>query len=81
MASEVQRGSWRDGHTAWSKSERERQVSCDITYRWNLLTKGNRITDVENKPVVSKEELGERINEETGIDIYAPLHIYMHLYI
>ena len=41
----------------------------------NLLTKGNRITDVENKPVVNKEELGERINEETGIDIYALLHI------
>ena len=37
----------------------------------NLLTKGNRITDVENKPVVTKEEMGERVNEETGIDIYA----------
>ena len=30
----------------------------------NLFTKGNRITDVENKPIVTKEELGEGINEE-----------------
>ena len=30
----------------------------------NLFTKGNRITDVENKPMVTKEELGEGINEE-----------------
>ena len=26
----------RDYHTKWSKSERERQVSYDITYMWNL---------------------------------------------
>ena len=23
-------------HTKWSKSERERQISYDITYMWNL---------------------------------------------
>ena len=26
----------RDSHTKWSKSERERQIPCDITYMWNL---------------------------------------------
>ena len=25
-----------DYHTEWSKSERERQISCDTTYMWNL---------------------------------------------
>ena len=23
-------------HTEWSKSDRERQISYDITYKWNL---------------------------------------------
>ena len=26
----------RDYHTKWSKSERERQITYDITYMWNL---------------------------------------------
>ena len=26
----------RDYHTKWSKSDRERQTSYDITYMWNL---------------------------------------------
>ena len=26
----------RDYHTKWSKSDRERQIPYDITYRWNL---------------------------------------------
>ena len=26
----------RDYHTKWSKSGRERQISYDITYMWNL---------------------------------------------
>ena len=25
----------RDYHTKWSKSERERQIPCDIIYMWN----------------------------------------------
>ena len=25
----------RDYHTKWSKSDREREISCDITYMWN----------------------------------------------
>jgi len=27
----------RDSHTKWSKSERERQMSYDIIYIWNLI--------------------------------------------
>ena len=27
----------RDYHAKWSKSDRERQMSNDITYTWNLL--------------------------------------------
>ena len=26
----------RDDHTKWNKSERERQISYDIAYMWNL---------------------------------------------
>ena len=26
----------RDYHTKWNKSEKERQISYDITYMWNL---------------------------------------------
>ena len=26
----------RDYHTKWGKSDRERQISYDITYMWNL---------------------------------------------
>ena len=26
----------RDGHTEWSKSARERQITYDIAYIWNL---------------------------------------------
>ena len=27
----------RDYHTKWSKPDRERQISYDITYMWNLI--------------------------------------------
>ena len=30
---------WIDLETEWSKSDRERQMSYDITYRWNLKKK------------------------------------------
>ena len=31
----------RDDHTKWSKSDRERQMSYDITYMWNLKNNTN----------------------------------------
>ena len=55
----------RDYHTKWSKSDRARQIACDITYMWNLkydkkinlFTKPkNRFKDIENKFVVTKWE-------------------------
>ena len=47
----------RDDHTKGSKSDRERQISYDITYMWNLkkgykrtyLQNRNRLTDIEDK--------------------------------
>ena len=52
----------RDCHTEWSKSEGERQISYDVAYMWNLkngykwtyLQNRNRVTDVENKLMVTK---------------------------
>ena len=60
----------RDCHTEWSKSARERQISYDITYMWNLkkwykwtyLQKRNRSTDIENKLMVTKGEVGGGIS-------------------
>ena len=57
----------RDCHTEWSKSERERQISYNITYMWNLgkwyrwtyLQSRNRVTDIENKFKVTKGSRSE----------------------
>ena len=74
----------RDCHAEWSKSDRERQISYDISYTWNLkkwykwtyLQNRNTVTDVENKFMITKgERAGGGINWEIGIDIYTPLHI------
>ena len=53
----------RDYHTKWSKSGRERQISYDITYLWNLkydtnelIYKTETLTDIENKLMVTKGE-------------------------
>ena len=57
-----------DGSTGyyakWNKSDRERQIPYDITYMWNLkkwykwtyLQSRNRLTDIENKLMVTKGE-------------------------
>ena len=51
------------------KSDRERQISYDIAYMWNLkkrykwtyLQNRNRLTDIENKVMVTKGgKAGER---------------------
>ena len=55
-----------DYHTKWSQSGRERQI-YDLTYMWNLkkwykgayLQNSNRLTDIENKPMVTKGEGGD----------------------
>ena len=54
----------RDYHTKWSKPDRERQISYDITYMWNLnkwykwtyWQNSNWLTDIENKLIVTKGE-------------------------
>ena len=33
----------RDYHTKWSKPDRERQISYDITYMWNLENDTNEL--------------------------------------
>ena len=58
----------RNCHTEWSKLDRERQISYDIAYMWNLkkyvhltyLQNRNGVTDVENKLMVTKGEKGGR---------------------
>ena len=55
----------RDYHTKWSKSDRERQISYDITSMWNLIkmiqmklfTNRKRLTDLEIKLMVTRGEM------------------------
>ena len=55
----------RDDHTKRSKSDRERQISYDITHMWNLKNDTNeltyktrkRLTDIENKLMFTKGEV------------------------
>ena len=56
----------RDYHIKWSQLDRERQIPYDITYMWNLkkwykltyLQNRNKPTDIENKLMVTKGEVG-----------------------
>ena len=56
-------------HTKWNKSDRERQISYDITYMWNLqrwnkwtyLQNRNRLSDIEDKLMAT-----QRGNWEAG---------------
>ena len=56
----------RDYHTKWSKSERDMQISYDISYMWNLKSKWtylqnrNGQTDRENRFVVAKGRGAEK---------------------
>ena len=73
----------RDYYTKWSKSERERKVSYDIVYmynikkccKWTYLQNRNRLTDIDNKPMTTKEERLGEINQELEISIYKQLYI------
>ena len=71
-------------HTKWSKPERERQISYDITYMWNLgekntnelMYKTEKDSDIESKHMVIKRKRGRGgINQEDGINIYTLLYI------
>ena len=68
-------------HTKWSKSDRERQLSYDTTFRWNLnkwykwtyLQNRKRLTDLEDGLVVARGEESEGMDWEFGIHIYTLL--------
>ena len=70
-------------YAKWNKSDRERQMPYDFTYMWNLkkwykwtyLQNRNRLTDIENKLMVTKGETVGR--DKLGIWLY----IYTLLYI
>ena len=55
----------RDYYVKWSKSDRERQISYGITYMWNLkkwykwtyIQNRNRLTDIENKLMVTRRNI------------------------
>ena len=47
----------RDYHTKWSKSDRERQISYDVTYMWNLKYDTNEL--------IYKIETGSRHRKQT----------------
>ena len=58
----------RDYHAKWSKSDREKQISYDIAYMWNLkendtnefIYKTEIDTDVEKEHMVTKGERRRR---------------------
>ena len=64
----------RNHHTKWSQTEKDK-ILYDITYMWNekkklqvnLFTKQSRLTDIENKLIVIKEEKGGKENIQTTI--------------
>ena len=72
----------RDRPTERGKSDREKPLLYDITSMWHLkngtnklIYKTNRVTDVENKLMVTRGEKRERINWEIVIDVYTLLNI------
>ena len=67
----------RDYHTKWNKQDRERQISYNITYMWNLKKRQkwiysqnrNRLTDIENKLMVTKGKKDRRDKLEGWVSI------------
>ena len=73
-----------DYHTKWNKSDRERQISYNITSMWNLkknnthesIYKTNRLIDIGSKfRVVEGRGMGEGTNSEYGISRCKQLYI------
>ena len=61
----------RECHTKWSKSDRERQILCDITYMCNLkMIQMNSYTKQEQTHRYRKQTYGyQRGNEEEDDEI------------
>ena len=73
----------RDYHTKWSKSDRERQTSCDSTYMCNVL-KWYKWTYLQKRTdsQTSKNKLGHKGERRRGgINWEFGIHIYAHYYI
>ena len=76
----------RVNHIKWNKSERERQISYDSTYMWNLknwykwtyLQNRNKFTDIESKFMVTKggRVRGDQERESMNLGL-----IYIHYYV
>ena len=73
----------RDDNTKWTKSDRERQISYGTTFLWNLkkwykwtdVQNRNRLTDTENKLMVTKGAREGRDKLGFGINRYTLLYI------
>lgn len=66
----------RDCHTKRSESDRERQLPCDVTYRWdlkrvqvNLLPNRSRLADRKQAYGCQRGKVGG-VNYEVEINIY-----------
>ena len=59
----------RDYHIKWGNPDRKRQISYDIAYiyklkniyKWIYLENRNKPIDIENKLVVTKGEVGDKL--------------------
>ena len=57
-----------DYHMKWSKSDRERQIPCDITYKWNLKYDKNKlIYKTETDSQTYKTNLGSPKRKGGGV--------------
>ena len=63
-------------HSKWNKSDGERQ----IVYINELITNRIRLTGIENKLLVTKEERRSKINEEFGVNRCTWLGSYYYIY-
>ena len=60
----------RDYHTKWSKSERERQMSYDITYVWNLKYDTKELiyeTETDSQTHSTRQRVRERQMKSVGL--------------
>ena len=69
-----------DYHTKWTKSDRERQISYDITYMWNLKKNNTNelIYKTETDSQTSKQTYGYQRENVGGRDKLAVLDSHIH---
>ena len=70
----------RDDHTKWTKSDRERQISYDITYMWNLKKNNTNelIYKTETDSQTSKQTYGYQRENVGGRDKLAVWDSHIH---